>query len=279
MGVNPLTRILTMIGAAAALMVAVVLIVGLVYFLRAVRRRRGGRLIAGLVLALAAAGVLAVLVATGTLPLLPAASRGESGPRAAGNCRVSTAEAAASRAAFAGKSQEARRHYADAARAAAGIGRKVEADALADTAQLLGRMAPAPQGAALGILEGFGCDLAYVQRRPGRTSAIYRHREGIVFVTVTDVPDEAHGEAIVRPAGERFFVAWARTLPGGTYYLHGAVATRQAAEQIAGWHADPARLPDPRGVVDPSPPANVPAFGVHVPPARPSSPPSPHGAP
>ncbi len=276
MGANPLTRILTMIGAAAALMVAVVLIVGLVFLLRAVRRRRGGRVIAGLVLALVVAGVLAALAATGTFPFRPAATRGESGPTADDNRRALAAEAAAAGAALNGKSQEALRHYAAAARAAAGVGRKVEADALADTAELLRRMEPVPQGAALGILEAFGCEPAYVRRRPGRTSALYRHREGVIFVTATDVPDEAGGDPVVRPAGERFFVAWARTLPGGTYYLHGAVATRQAADQIAGWHAEPARLPDPRGVVAPSPAANVPAFGVHVPTARPSSPPSPH---
>ena len=277
MGANTMTRVLTMIGAAAGLMVAVVLIVGLVFLLRAILRRRGGRLIAGLVLALVAAGVFVALVATGTFPLRPAASRGESGPRAGDNCRAPAAEAAASRAALGGKGHEAARHYADAARAAAGIGRNIEADALADTAELLGRMRPATQGAAPGILEAFGCEPAYVQRRPGRTSAMYRHREGVIFVTASDVPDEAHGDPIVRQAGERFLVAWARTVPGGTYYLPAALATRQAADEGAGWHAEPARLPDPRGVVDASPAASVPAFSVHVPTDRPASPPSPRG--
>ena len=276
MHANPLMRVLTMIGAVAALMVAVVLIVGLVFLLRSVRRRRGGRVIVGLVLALVAAGVLAALIATGTFPFRPAATRGESGPTADDGRQALAAEAAAAGAALAGKGQQARRHYADAARAAAGVGRRIEADALADTAELLGRMEPTPPGSALGILEAFGCEPAYVQRRPGRTSALYRHREGVIFVTATDVPDEAGGDPVVRPAGERFFVAWARTLPGGTYYLHGAVATRQAANEVAGWHAETARLPDPRGVVDASPAATVPAFSVHVPRDRPASPPSPH---
>ena len=183
----------------------------------------------------------------------------------------------AARAAFGRRPAEAIGQYTDAARAAAHAGRKIEADALADAAELLERMEHVA-GTSPGILEGFGCEPAYVQRQPGRTSALYRHGEGVVFVTVTDVSDEAHGDPIIRPAGENFFVAWARALPGGTYYLHGAVATRRAATEIAGWHADPARLPDPRGLVKPSAAPNVPRFNVHVPTARPSLPVPPRTA-